>query len=88
MTCDGLKIRAVQYYLESNKSIREVSEIFGVKRASLSRWVKLYQNNKITEINRVSISYKIKQKHIKKALAILKKNEQITMKELCIIDVN
>ena len=35
------------------------------------------------EINRVSISYKIKQKHIKKALAMLKKNEQITMKELC-----
>ena len=40
----------------------------------------IYQNNKITEINRVSISYKIKQKHIKKALTILKKNEQITIR--------
>ena len=58
-------------------------KIFEIKKPSLIRWRKQYQNDELIESNRKAISYKVKKKHVKKAIELLNKNEQITMKELC-----
>ena len=83
MKCKELKILAVKHYLKGGTSLKEVCETFEIKKPSLIRWIKQYQNNELIESKRESISYKVKKKHVKKAIELLNKNEQITMKELC-----
>ena len=87
MKCKELRFVAVRYYLRSDKSIAEVCDIFELKKSSLVRWIKQYRES-VQKKGRKSLSYKVKQKHVKKALLLLKENEQITMKEQNIYVLN
>jgi transposase-like protein len=42
---EDYKLSAISYYLDNDKSLREVSEIFGCSKTSLGRWVNKYINN-------------------------------------------
>jgi hypothetical protein len=54
-----------------------------VKKSSLKRWIKRYnENKKINRHNRTNISYKITKEQLIYAMKLLKNNEQITMIEL------
>ena len=80
---EDYKISAVKYYINNNKSLDEVCEIFECSRKSLYRWVKRY--NEIETLgrqNRKPESYKITKKQVNYALKKQKENEQITMEEL------
>jgi transposase len=80
---EDYKISAVKYYINNNKSLDEVCEIFECSRKSLYRWVKRY--NEIETLGRQNIkseSYKITKKQVNYALNKQKENEQITMEEL------
>lgn len=77
------KITAVKHYLNKTLNYTKTCKEFDCSRISLSRWVKQYKNNKtIGRNNRKPISYKITKTQKDYALELLKKNEQITMKEL------
>jgi len=80
---EDYKISAVKYYINNNKSLDKVCEIFECSRKSLYRWVKRY--NEIETLgrqNRKPESYKITKKQVNYALKKQKENEQITMEEL------
>jgi transposase len=80
---EDYKISAVKYYINNDKSLDEVCEIFDCSRKSLYRWVKRYNN--IETLKRQNIkpeSYKITKKQVNYALKKQKENEQITMEEL------
>ena len=72
---EDLKISAVEYYLDSNKTQEEVCDIFKCSVRSLMRWVERYENeDSIKRHNRKPISYKVKKEHVKFALIM---NKQI-----------
>lgn len=76
-------MQVVKYYLRSNKSLDGVCQIFDCSRKSLFRWVDRYVAEKqIKRHNKQSISYKIKNKHIKYALELLKENKHMPMEYL------
>ena len=80
---EDYKISAVKYYINNDKSLDEVCEIFDCSRKSLYRWVKRYNEIETLERqNRNPESYKITKKQVKYALKKQKENEQITMEEL------
>ena len=80
---EDYKLSAVEYYLKNDISMENVCNIFGCKKQSLSRWIDRYlSENSIKRHNRISLSYKVKKKHVKYAIKKLKENEQITMYEL------
>ena len=80
---EDYKLSAVQYYLENDVSYVKTCEIFKCSERSLKRWIDRYLlEDSIKRHNRLSVSYKIKKKHVKYAIKKLKKNEQITMIEL------
>ncbi len=80
---EDLKISAVEYYLDSNKTQEEVCNIFKCSVRSLMRWVDRYENeDSIKRHNRESISYKVKKEHVKFALDEIKKNKPITIEGL------
>ncbi len=80
---EDLKISAVEYYLDSNKTQEEVCNIFKCSVRSLMRWVERYENeDSIKRHNRESISYKVKKEHVKFALDEIKKNKPITIEGL------
>ena len=80
---EDYKLSAVEYYLKNDVSMEYVCNIFGCKKQSLSRWIDRYlSENSIKRHNRISLSYKVKKKHVKYAIKKLKENEQITMYEL------
>lgn len=78
-----LKLSAVKYYLENNVSMDEVAHIFGCPKQSLSRWIQRYNEIKnVKRSDKISISYKIKQKHVDYALKLLTENKHYSMEEL------
>ena len=80
---EDYKLSAVQYYLENNVSYTNTCKIFKCSERSLKRWIDRYlSENSIKRHNRISLSYKVKKKHVKYAIKKLKENEQITMYEL------
>lgn len=80
---EDLKISAVKYYLDSNKTQEEVCNIFKCSVRSLMRWVERYENeDSIKRHNRESISYKVKKEYVKFALDEIKKNKTITIEVL------
>ena len=80
---EDLKISAVEYYLDSNKTQEEVCNIFKCSIRSLMRWVDRYENeDSIKRHNREPISYKVKKEHVKFALDEIKKNKTITIEVL------
>ena len=44
---EDYKICAVNYYLDNDVSMGYVCDIFNCKKQSLSRWVQMYNNDKI-----------------------------------------
>ena len=82
---EDYKISVVKYYLKNkgNISQEKTCEIFSCSKQSLSRWIKRYKKYKtVKRHNRKPMSYKITKSQRRYALDLLKKNEQITMKEL------
>ena len=80
---EDLKISAVEYYLDSNKTQEEVCNIFKCSIRSLMRWVDRYENeDSIKRHTREPISYKVKKEHVKFALDEIKKNKTITIEVL------
>ena len=80
---EDYKLQAVKYYLKSKKSMDDVCEIFNCSKTSLYRWIERYKTDKqIKRNSRKSISYKIKSKHVKYALELLKDNKHSTMEYL------
>jgi len=66
---------AIDYYLSNNISQLEVSKIFQVSEKTFKRWLKQYREDKsIERKSRQLISYKIKEKHVKYILKLVKKN--------------
>ena len=58
-------------------------KFLNVKKTSLKRWVDRYEKDgSIKRHSRKSISYKVTNEHVKYAIKLLKKNEQITLEEL------
>ena len=80
---EDLKISAVEYYLDTNKTQEEVCNIFKCSVRSLMRWVERYENeDSIKRHNRKPISYKVKKEYVKFALDEMKKNNTITIEVL------
>ena len=80
---EDYKISAVKYYINNEVSMDEVCEIFECKKTSLKRWIDRYEkDDSVKRHSRKSISYKITNEHVKYAIKLLKKNEQITLEEL------
>ena len=80
---EDYKLSAVKHYLEITDNLTETCYHFGCSRISLKRWVDRYkEEGSIKRHNRLSISYKVTKEQVKYILKELKKNEQITMKEL------
>ena len=80
---EDYKISAVKYYLKNNVSLDDVSKIFNCPKQSLYRWIERYKKLKsLKRQNRKAISYKITKEQLSYAIEKLKKNEQLTMKEL------
>ena len=80
---EDFKISAVEYYLDSNKTQKEVCDIFKCSIRSLMRWVDRYENeDSIKRHNRENISYKVKKEHVKFVLDEIKKNKTITIEVL------
>ena len=66
---------AIDYYLNHEVSQLEVSKIFQIGEKTLKRWLKQYREDKSLERkSRQSVSYKVKEKHIKYILKLVKKN--------------
>lgn len=66
---------AIDYYLSNNISQLEVSKIFQVSEKTFKRWLKQYREDKsIERKSKQLISYKIKEKHVKYILKLVKKN--------------
>jgi transposase-like protein/transposase len=80
---EDYKITAVRYYIDNDTSYAETCRIFRCSERSLKRWIDRYNTeDNVNRKNRIPVSYKITQKHVKYAVEQLKKNEQITMFEL------
>lgn len=81
---EDYKISAVKYYLENKQvSMDDVCEIFKCSKTSLKRWIDNYEKNNNLQRNKQKYkSYKITKTHVKEAIKLLKKNEQITLNEL------
>ena len=80
---DDLKLSAVKFYLNSNKTQEDIAEIFNCSVRSLMRWVDKYDEyNNINNKQRESISYKVKQKHVDFILSELRKNKMTTLEDL------
>jgi hypothetical protein len=82
---EDLKILAVKYYLKNKNRItyKHVCNIFKCSPRSLKRWIDRYTKEKsIKRHNRKSISYKVRQKHVKYILKKIKGKQTIIMSEL------
>lgn len=53
MKCKEFKILPVKHYLKGCKSLKEVCEIFEIKKSSLIRWIKQYQNEELIDSKRM-----------------------------------
>lgn len=80
---EDYKISAVQYCLENDTTYADTCRIFKCDDRSLKRWIEKYNKNGIVIRKKQKYqSYKTTKSHVKEAIKILKKNEQITMTEL------
>lgn len=80
---EDYKLSAVKFYLDNNATYAKTCKIFKCSERSLKRWIDRYKKDgNLKRKHRKSISYKVKNKHVKYALELLKNNQQITLKEL------
>ena len=82
---EDFKIAAVEYYLKSKKTKKEICKIFSCSQKSLKRWTNRYLYDKtIKRHNRKSISYKVKKEHVKFILEEIRKDKTITTEDLLV----
>jgi transposase len=75
----NVKILAIQYYKNNNLSYEKVADIFKINEKTLRRWIIRYECNSLKTIKQEKKSYKIKEKHVKYALKILKKSPTLSI---------
>ena len=69
--------------MKNKDNIRNTCKIFDCSKSSLQRWIEIYKTSKnLTRKNRKPISYKINKEHVRTAVNMIDKNEQLTMDEL------
>ena len=72
---EDIKLTAIKYYQSNLISQREISEIFDINERTFRKWLESYtQSNSIGRIQKQSLSYKIKQKHVKYVLKLVYEN--------------
>lgn len=79
-----VKYLAINYYNEKDQVTQEeVSNIFGINIRTFQRWLYIYNKNiPIERKKRISGSYKIKKKHVKYSLQMIKRNPHISINTL------
>ena len=66
---------AIEYYFKNKVSQLEVSRIFQVGEKTFKRWLKQYREDKsLKRKTRPAVAYKVKEKHVKYILKLVKKN--------------
>ena len=79
---NDFKLSAVRLY-QKHKSYSHVARLLDCDRISLMRWVKRYkETGSIERQQRPDVAYKVRKNHVKYALELLEKDQQISMKEL------
>ena len=73
------RLKAIDYYLNNNISQEKISEIFKISRRTFIRWLKEYEDDKIERKPKTSGSYKVKEKHVKYAIKLLAKNNELSI---------
>ena len=68
-----VKLLAINYYKNNDLTQQEVANIFNVTKRTLQNWLNAYENNTLSRKKKIGKSYKVKEKHIKLALSIIKK---------------
>ena len=72
---EDIKLTAIKYYQSNLISQREISEIFDINERTFRKWLESYtQSNSVGRIQKQSLSYKIKQKHVKYVLKLVYQN--------------
>ena len=64
---------------------QEVANIFNVTKRTLQNWLNAYENNTLSRKKKICKSYKVKEKHIKLALSLIKKYPHISIQSLWIM---
>lgn len=67
-----VKLLAINYYKNNNSTQQEVANIFNVTKRTLQNWLNAYENNILSRKKKIGKSYKVKEKHIKLALSLIK----------------
>ena len=78
----NIKLLAVEYYKNNNLSFDKVAEIFKINEKTLRRWLNRYESNNLETQKQEKESYKIKEKHVKYALDVLKKQPTLSISML------
>lgn len=74
-----VKIRAVEIYINSNITQKDVAKMFEINIRTLQRWLYEYNNDgNLERKKQIYYSYKIEEKHVKYIMKVLKKNQSIT----------
>lgn len=78
------KLTAVQYYLNISKpSLKKTCDIFQCSKYSLRRWVKRYiETGSVENKPRKEGSYKIRKKHVKFIINLIKEKPLITLTDI------
>lgn len=80
---NDLKRTAVRHYLEQSHNYDETARVFDCPTTSLKRWVARFQaTGTVSRQKREYISYKVTDKQVRDAMAVLRKHPTISMKEL------
>jgi len=80
-----VKLLAINYYKNNDLTQQEVANIFNVTKRTLQNWLNAYENNTLSRKKKIGKSYKVKEKHIKLALSIIKKYPHISIQGLWIM---
>ena len=80
-----VKLLAINYYKNNDLTQEEVANIFNVTKRTLQNWLNAYDNNTLSRKKKIGKSYKVKEKHIKLALSIIKKYPHISIQGLWIM---
>jgi len=69
------KLSTVEYYLNEQKSLSYVCDIFNCSKYSIVRWVKRYiETGNVNKIPRKEGLYKVRQKHVDYIIKLIKKS--------------
>ena len=68
-----VKLLAINYYKNNDLTQQEVANIFNVTKRTLQNWLNAYEKNTLSRKKKIGKSYKVKEKHIKLALSLIKK---------------